>query len=104
MLCQILSAVPIQRRVGTGILQKNHMLCILMPRLLLPMLPLNMSRVEKEQAKKTTAPPILAPVFIKRLKSTGAKVLSTSALISDYTVFFQQKFPDQSSESQDKIL
>ena len=62
MLCHLKSAVPIQRCVGTGILQKSHAF-ILMPGLLLPMLALKMSGVEKRLAKMLTAPPKLAPFY-----------------------------------------
>ena len=54
--------------------------------LLLPMLALKMSRVEKRLEKKLIAPPKLVPFYNKRLISTGAKVLSALALISDNTV------------------
>ena len=47
-----------------------------MSELLLPMLALKLSRVEKKLEKKLTAPPKIAPFHNKRLKSTGAKVLS----------------------------
>ena len=72
---------------------KIIMLCILMPGLLLPMLALKVSRVEKKQAKKLTTPPKLAPFYNKHLKSTGAKALSASALISNNTVFLSHSCP-----------
>ena len=45
--------------------------------------------MKEKLEKKLTVPPKLAPFYNKRLKSTGAKVLSASALFSDYTVGIQ---------------
>ena len=47
---------------------------------------LKKSTVAKKAGKKLTAPPKLEPFYDKRLKSTDAKELSASALMSDNTV------------------
>ena len=87
MPCHLQSAVPIQRCVG--ILQ-THMLCILIPGLLLPILALKLSRVEKISWQKSKLS--LQNELLSIISASNLHVLSASALISHNTVYGHAPF------------
>ena len=71
--------------MGTGILQKSYALYT-DASISVAYVSIKKEQDWKKASKKLTAPPKLAPFYDKRLKSTGAKELSASVVISDNMV------------------